>query len=199
MNTMKIVEDKIPDLLREQKDRVVIAHLYKELFPSVKRFVKKNNGIEDDAYDAFQEAIIYFYNLVMKGGFDSKYKVYGFVYRVAVNRWLNKLSKEKRMVYDDDLTIRESSNEVFHIEEPVHKSDEEKNVLTKLVSHIGEKCVEVLTYRIYGNLMFEDVALRMDFSSEAAAKMHFKRCREKMVEIVKNNPVLADQIRSHVG
>lgn len=195
---MKVVEEQIPNLIREQKDRQVIAHLYKELFPTVRGYIRKNNGIEDDAHDVLQDAIMYFYKQVIENVFDEKYKVYGYVYRLAINRWINKLNKDKKMVFQTEMSedmAKDSSYKTIGETEETEKN--ENSLLNKFVAIIGEKCVELLAYRIYSNLMFEDICLRMDFNSEAAAKMSFNRCRKKMVDAVKSNPALADQLRKY--
>jgi RNA polymerase sigma factor (sigma-70 family) len=190
---MKIVEEEIPNLIRLQNDKQVIAHLYDEVFPTVQRYIKKNNGIADDAYDVFQDALVYFYKQVVTDAFDSKYTVYGYLFRLAINRWINKLNKDKKMVFRNEM-VEQLARDVSYMEEE-ESNGNDQNKITKFVSSIGEKCVEILTLRIYSNMMFEDIALRMELNSEAAAKMHFKRCREKLVHSIKMNPALADQLR----
>lgn len=57
---MKIKEEQIPELILQQKDNLVLSHLYKELFPTVKNYIKRNKGISDDAHDVLQDAIVFF-------------------------------------------------------------------------------------------------------------------------------------------
>ena len=192
---MKIEEGNILTLIREQKDKQVINHLYRELLPTVQNFIRKNNGIVDDAHDVFQDAILHFYKQVANNSFNSeKYTVYGYIYKLAIYRWINKINKDKKMIFNTEISselARELSSS--HMSESTESQNQ--NLITRFVSYIGTRCVELLTYRIYSNLMFEDIMLRMGFSSEAATKMHFRRCREKMVEAIKSNPALADQLR----
>jgi RNA polymerase sigma factor (sigma-70 family) len=190
---MKIVEEQIPELILAQKDTLVLSHLYKELFPTVQNYIKRNNGIADDAHDVFQDAIIYFYKQVVEKTFDTKYKVYGYIYKLAINKWLNKLSKDKKMVFHSEMIDNMDGK---YSEETSMKETSPSDFLVKYVSILGEKCVELLTYKIYSDMLFEDIVLRMKYVSEAAAKMNFKRCREKLVEIIKKNPALADQLRN---
>ena len=196
---MKIVENQIPELIRQQKDKMVIDHLYKELFPTVQRHIKKNNGIVEDAYDVFQDAIVYFYKLVSTNKYDDeKYTVYGFIYRLAINRWINKLNKDKKMVFKTEIGEEFTKDEtIIDIEDSIEVHRSEKNIIRKFVNYIGERCVELLTYRVYSNMMFEDIMYRMEFNSESATKMYFKRCREKMVTVLKENPALAAQLKGH--
>ncbi len=187
---MKIVEEHIPDLIRNQQDKEVIDHLYIELFPTVKKYICSNKGNAADAYDVFQDAIIYFYKQISNNTFDAKYTVYGYLYRLAKNRWINKLNKDKKIDFNSDI-INEQTKDLSY--NKTTEEDLDQNILNKFLTHIGNRCVELLTHRIYSNLMFEDIVIRMEFKSEAAAKMSFKRCREKLVEVIKSNPSLVNQ------
>ncbi len=192
---MKIEEDNILALIREQKDKQVISHLYRELLPTVQNFIRKNNGIVDDAHDVFQDAILHFYRQVANNSFNSeKYTVYGYIYKLAIYRWINKINKDKKMIFNTEISS-ELARELTFSQVNEGSENQSQNLITQFVSYIGARCVELMTYRIYSNLMFEDITLRMGFNSDAATKMHFKRCREKMVAAIKSNPALADQLR----
>ncbi|MBO9701397.1 MAG: sigma-70 family RNA polymerase sigma factor [Sporocytophaga sp.] len=192
---MKISEHEIPLLIKQGNDKEVITELYKIVFPKVKKYIVRHNGIKDDAYDVFQDALLYFYKQVVEDRFSDKYTVFGYVYRLSINRWLNKLKKDQRVNFTSEL---ESSNGIeFDEEENKYLSilKEGENLLEKLFSNIGEKCVELLTYTIYYDLMAEDIALRMGFTSEGAVKMQIKRCREKLYAEAEKDPSILEKIR----
>jgi hypothetical protein len=71
----------------------------------------------------------------------------------------------------------------------------EENILKKFFSSIGDKCVEVLTYVIYQNLLLEDIAIRMELSSVDACKMQVMRCKKKMVQLMEENPMLLQKLK----
>lgn len=141
----------------------------------------------------YKMLLFFFYKQVVSGKFDVKYKVYGYVYKLAINKWLNKISKDQKIFFNTEMA--EQMDLAYWYETSV-KHTEPHGFLSRFMEAIGAKCVEILTYRIYSDMMFEDIVLRMDYPSEAAAKMQFKRCREKLVEIIKKNPELADQLRN---
>ncbi len=192
---MKISEHEIPLLIKQGNDKEVITELYKIVFPKVKKYIVRHNGIKDDAYDVFQDAMLYFYKQVVEDKFSDKYTVFGYVYRLSINRWLNKLKKDQRVNFTSEL---ETSHGIeFDEEENKYLSilKEGENLLEKLFSNIGEKCVELLTYTIYYDLMAEDIALRMGFASEGAVKMQIKRCREKLYAEAEKDPSILEKIR----
>lgn len=192
---MKIAEHQIPLLIKQGNDKEVITELYKIVFPKVKKYIVRHNGIEDDAYDVFQDSMLYFYKQVVEGTFNDKYTVFGYLFRLSINRWINKIKKDKRVNLTDEMegNYFEDYNEDNFRDITFLREDE--NLLEKLFSNIGEKCVELLTYTIYNNLMAEDIALRMGFTSEGAVKMQLKRCREKLYAEVEKNPAILNKIK----
>jgi RNA polymerase sigma factor (sigma-70 family) len=195
---MKIREQDIPSLIRQGKDKEVIPLLYKTVFPKVNSYIRKNSGSRQDADDIFQDAVLLFYRQVVDGSFNDKYTIFGYLYRVCINRYINKIKKDRRMVFVEELG-----------DEPMESQDSEwdssgiemvirhENILEKLFSGIGEKCVEVLTCTIYYNLMMEDIMIRMGFTSEGAVKMQLKRCKEKLMKEIENNPQILKKLKGY--
>ena len=187
-----MVEEEIPLLIRQGKDREVLTFLYKEVFPQVKRYIMRHDGNREDAYDVFQDAILYFYKQVTKNEFNPQYKVFGYLYRLSLNRWLNKLKQEKRFALKEDMEVFDQEEHLPAVE-LINSPNE--NLLVSLFSGIGDKCVELLTYTIYYNLMLEDIVIRMGFPSVDAVKMRHKRCKERLVLEIEKNPVLLERLQ----
>jgi len=194
---MKIEEQEIPSLIRQGKDRVVIPLLYKILFPKVKAYILRNRGSKEDADDVFQDAVLLFYTQVVENKFNDKYTVYGYVYRLSINRWLNKIRKDKKLVFVEGLQDEEDRVDERADMRALNVLLNHENVLRKLFSGIGEKCIEILTYTIYYNLMLEDIVLRMGFTSEGAVKMQLKRCKGKLYKEIEKDPSLIEKLKGN--
>ncbi len=190
---MKISEEQIPDLIRNGKDKEVIPHLYKKVFPLVENYIRKNSGRKEDASDVFQDCLLLFYKQVIKNTFDPKYKVYGYLYRISINLWINKIKKEQRIQYLETVGDEAFEEEPSPWDRPPDRTDE--NVIKSLFSGIGEKCVELLTNTVYYNLLMEDIMIRMGFRSVDAVKMQQQRCKQKLIKEIENNPALADKLK----
>ncbi|MBO9699503.1 MAG: sigma-70 family RNA polymerase sigma factor [Sporocytophaga sp.] len=190
---MKISEEQIPELIRNGKDKEVIPHLYKKVFPLVENYIRKNSGRKEDASDVFQDCLLLFYKQVIKNTFDPKYRVYGYLYRISINLWINKIKKEQRIQYLETVGDEAFEEEPSPWDRPPERTDE--NVIKSLFSGIGEKCVELLTNTVYYNLMMEDIMIRMGFSSVDAVKMQQQRCKQKLIKEIENNPALADKLK----
>lgn len=195
MRKVKIEEHEIAGLIREGKDKEVIPLLYKAVFPKVRSYIVSRKGVSDDASDAFQDALLYFYSQVIGKTYnEEKYRVYGYLFRLSLNRWINKIKKDKRITLMDDMQGQDFDlipNEHFHAIELVSNDE---NLLRTLFSSLGEKCIEILNYTIYYNLMMEDIVTRMGLASEGAVKMQLKRCKEKLMKEVEDKPGLLDYL-----
>jgi RNA polymerase sigma factor (sigma-70 family) len=190
---VKIAEDQIPELMRQGKDREVVPLLYKKVFPLVQKYITKRSGRKADADDVFQDAMMIFYKQVIKNSFDTKYNVYGYLYKLSINCWINKIKKESRMELMDEMAETRSEETLVVTESMI--SDHDENLLKNLFSDIGEKCIELLTYTIYNNLLMEDIMIRMGLTSVIAVKMQQQRCKQKLVKEIEKNPGLADKLR----
>lgn len=193
---MKIEESQIPELIRLGKDKQVIPVLYDKVLPIVQKFIVRNQGSKDDAFDAFQDALLSFYKQVVKGSFDPKYKVYGYLYRLSINFWLNKLKKDKRVVFESEFNEMDLSDDSQNPERMAFVKTSDENVLRTLFTSIGDKCIELLTYTIYQNILMEDIVLRMGMASVDSCKMQVMRCKKKLVQLIEENPALLEKLKS---
>ena len=179
--------------MRQGKDKQVIDHLYQTVFPKFKKYIQSRNGNIEDAADVFQDAIVLFYRKVMNHTYNEKYTAYGFLFTVSVNRWINVLRKTNKITLTEDVDEK-LSVPVEELEETPFNT-EKKSLLTQFFTGIGDKCMELLTYSIYQNLLLEDIALRMGLQSADAAKMQVFRCKQKLFKILEKDPSLKDKLK----
>lgn len=190
---MKIEEKDIPLLIRQGNDKPVLELLYKNVFPKVRNYISSRGGIKDDANDIFQDALLFFYNQIVAKEFnEEKYKVYGYLFRLSINRWLNKLKKHNRMTLVDTLADNQYDDKNGEDYMSIDFLNKEENLIKSLFSSLGDKCIELLNCTIYSSLLLEDIALRMGFASVGAVKMQLKRCKEKLYKEIEKKPEIIE-------
>jgi RNA polymerase sigma factor (sigma-70 family) len=186
-------ENNIVALIKLGKDKEVVPLLYKRVYPLVERFIIRNSGNKEDASDIFQDTLLLFYKQVMQNKFNEKYKVFGYLYKVSLHKWINRAKRNRKISFSDDIesldipVFEEFSDEII--------SNPDENIIRKLFSPIGEKCVELLTFTTYTSLLLEDIMLRMQLGSVSAVKMQIKRCKEKLLKQMDANPSLINQLK----
>ena len=190
---VSIKEEHIVALINQGKDREVVPLLYKKVYPLVERYILRNSGNKDDASDIFQDALLLFYKQIIHNTYDPKYKVFGYLYKICIYKWVNKAKKNSKIVFVEEIEkFEEAENTGFP---DVLTSGADENIVRKLFQPIGEKCIELLTYTTYSSLLLEDIMLRMEFNSVSAVKMQLKRCKEKLLKEIDENPSLINQLR----
>lgn len=160
--------------------------------PNVKKYIKNNRGSVDDALDIFQDALIAFYESVMSGKYNEQYKAYGYVYRICINRYINKVQRDKLKFVEEIPEKNLESPKAWFSES---ESKDEAQLLRELFASVGEKCLELLDYMIYKSMLVEDIMIRMNFPSETAVRMQHQRCKEKLVKEMEKKPALLTKLR----
>ncbi len=96
--------DKETFLGLKSKDNQAYEILYKFYYPSVKNFILKNNGNEDDAKDIFQETIIVLLEKVPKDDFNLTSSLKTFIFAISSNLWLKRLREANKIVKAEVVT-----------------------------------------------------------------------------------------------
>ena len=187
-------EEDIISLIRSGQDREVVPILYKKVYPLVEYYIVRNSGKKEDAADIFQDALLLFYRQIVQDTFNEKYKVFGYLYKICLYKWVNKAKKNSKIKFVEEIENLDYMIEAEQSTEALSNPDE--NIIRKLFSPIGEKCIELMTYTTYSSLLLEDIMVRMEFNSVAAVKMQLKRCKEKLVKQIEDNPSLINQLRN---
>jgi len=193
---VSIKEEDIISLVKSGKDREAIPVLYKKVYPLVERYIVRNSGNKDDASDIFQDALLLFYKQIIRNSFNEKYKVYGYLYKICLYKWMNKAKKNSKIKFVDEIENLEPAGFIVHEEMEEIIANPDENIIRKLFTPIGEKCIELLTFTTYSSLLLEDIMIRMEFNSVSAVKMQLKRCKEKLLKEIDENPSLINQLKN---
>jgi RNA polymerase sigma factor (sigma-70 family) len=189
---MTIPDKEILIAIKEGQDSRVLSYLYKKVLPKVKNYIRSNSGSDDDAYDIFQDAIMAFYKYVKTGKYNEKYEIDGFIYSVSRNLWINKAKKDKRKVSLPD-NYKEPAYEENIVSGIVSK--EREKMIAGLLSQLGERCQQLLTYSIFYKMSLAEISDKMGFANENAVKTKKYKCKQRLIDLIEKNPSLKDQLK----
>ena len=177
----------------QRSDDRVLEYLYKQVLPKVKKYVIKNNGSDDDARDVFQDAVVIFYKYVKEGRFNVEHDIAGFIFSVGRNLWINTAKRRGKVIALNDEASQINDTENFSDELMTREREE---YILKLFSALGNSCKQILLYSIYDKFSMKEIKEKMGFTSENVAKTKNYKCKQRLIELVKNNASIEDFLRA---
>jgi RNA polymerase sigma factor (sigma-70 family) len=182
----KITDISIIEGVRKQDDKI-LNWLYDNYIQSVKSYVLKNNGSNEDVSDVFQDSIIVLYKQVTEDNLHLTSDLKGYFFGIARNVWSAQLRKKQRIT---ELNIDISDeDEMEEISDPI---------LERVVSRAFQKLKPdqkmVLNLFSEGH-SYEEIAVKMDLKNEVYARRKKYLCKEVLLELMKKDPEYQEYLR----
>ena len=167
-----MTDKEIIEHLRHNKYSLALKGLY-NILPSVKQYIKANNGSADDAEDIFQDVLVILYNKVHAENFFLTAPLKNYLLAIVKNCWFRELRQRKKLPateYTNDIAIVEIN------EEPGF------TYATAAFNLLGEKCRQLLQSFYFEKKSYKEIAVELAFSDEKVAKNQKYRCIQKAKE-----------------
>lgn len=165
-------------------DNRTLTYIYDELYPYVEAYVVHHGGMEDNARDIFQDAMIVVYKKIVAGQLTLHCKFSTYLYAVCKNLWIQ--NRKKHYLRINKL------NEMSVVAEPVsdygiNDVDEKKELFEKHFRKLGPDCQKIL--RLYFNgATLEEICKEMGFSTVHHVSDKKYRCKKNLIERIKGDP-----------
>jgi RNA polymerase sigma factor (sigma-70 family) len=177
----------ISDIKAGNQDRLVeLYKLYRDEF--IKWICYNNACSEDEAKDAFQEAIIIFYQNIHEGKITeltSGVKTY--LFSIGRFKVLNGIKKTQRLVTFDRVP---EINVMEPTENPIddsHNEEYNQETIKKYLSLQCEDCQKVLKMFYFEGLDMKTIAEKMGYKNSDVAKKKKYECFKKLAVMVRQN------------
>jgi RNA polymerase sigma factor (sigma-70 family) len=172
----------------------IIGYIYKSYYPKIKRMVWsfRNTLLQPD--DVFQEGLTRAIMNIRQGRFrgDSSFSTY--LNSICYNICLKELNKHRLMPQEAEIKY-EAADEYYELlgklVNLMHKLDERCRSIIDLRFNISAQNVTENPEDICRSTPFDVVAAQTDLTP-ANARQLFKRCIEKLRELVLNNPEIKE-------
>lgn len=167
------------------RDRT-LEEIYKDdkLRKTVSAHVLHNGGTPEDAEDVFQDTVVLFDRQIREEKFQGQSTWATYFVGIAKWRWVSLRRKFGRDSFE--LKIEYHDSPVESVETRVIEG-EKRVVIDAVLSKLGTRCHQVLTYYKLSHSM-EEIAELMGLSSPEMAKKVAYECRKKFKEVVLNDP-----------
>ncbi|MGI8892316.1 MAG: RNA polymerase sigma factor [Bacteroidia bacterium] len=165
---------------------VEIYKLYRNEF--IHWVCRENACTEEEAKDAFQEAVIAYYNNLRQNKLNelrSSEKTY--LFSIGRNKMLNILRKRKQLVTFD---VVEGTNGMEHSENSIdntHNDDHNRQLIREYLDKQCVDCQKVLKAFYFEGKDMKTIAEEMGYKNADVAKKKKYECFRKLAEMVKSS------------
>jgi len=166
-----------------QGDSKVILSIYKDCFPTIRKFVIQNSGNTEDAEDVFQKALLQISIRYKREKFEIKSTFHGYLYVVCKNLWRRELNKSKQRVTNDgviELVNEEKDQAMALLEQKRHELFREK------LQMISENCKKILTL-FFAKIPYIQIAKEHNYSSETVVRQRVFKCKKQLISLIEKD------------
>lgn len=167
--------------IRLGNEEKVLSSLYEDIFPIVKKYVVARGGRKDDAWDVFQESMMILCQKIMTNEFNESASVHGFVVSVAQHKWIDKIRKDRKLIFSDDVPEYsfENENELNKIVD-LERSEQ----ISTLFANLGDSCKELMTAIYFQFRSMKEIAIENGYSNDNSVKSQHYKCKQKLLKLI---------------
>lgn len=166
-----------------QSKESTIAALYAKYHLVVKKWIISRGGIEEDADDAFQEAVIVLFHKSKQVDFVLTCKLETYVFGVAKRIWLKKIAKQANAKIID---IEDTFGLEADISTDIAFFEEKEMAFEKLnvaLSKLGSPCNELLKLFYIEKKSMQEISESLNYNNTETAKVQKYKCLNRLRKI----------------
>lgn len=167
----------------KRRDHKILTQVYKDFYPLVLGFIRKQGGFESDAKDIFQEAIIVIFKLIDENEVINDFGSY--LIGIARRIYLKQIRKSEI----HDRYVNQSDKDLFdnHPSDVELENELELALIRKHILKLGEECRKVLLWAAEG-FSSNEIADKMEYKNEKTVNTKKYKCKEALIQMIKNDP-----------
>jgi RNA polymerase sigma factor (sigma-70 family) len=177
----------------KRRDNKVLTYIYEELFPGISSYITNHGGTVDDAKDVFQEAIIIIFRQIEEKSLDIKTGFENYIYGIARLIWL-KLVRSKD-IQKRNLHLIEEPEPEYSLAEELIDDDFELRIFRKHFLEMGQECQKILKLSA-NDVSNSNIAEMMGYKNEQVVRNIKYKCKEKLIEKIKNDPEYIELLKN---
>ncbi len=171
-------------------DRQILAALYRDMLPSIKRLAAVAGARPDDAHDVFQDAVVVVFEKSEQPGFVLTSSFSTYFYGICRNLLGNRLKKKggRTVTIPDDAKYREDDNADAH---SLLEDAERHRLFHRAFRQLGDDCRRLLELS-FENTPPETIMTQLGISSNDYFRRRKYLCKEKLTQLVRNDPAFRE-------
>lgn len=164
-------------------DRNAIVALYKLYHSVLKKWILSRGGLESDAEDVFQEALVVIFEKAKSPEFCLTCKLSTYLFAISKRLWFRKIEKSSNYL---SLNEEDDNDKLGTYEEDlgIHLEKEEQFVLLeKSMDQLGEPCKSLLHAFYVDGKNMQDIAAQFHYTNAENAKTQKYKCLNRLKKI----------------
>jgi RNA polymerase sigma factor (sigma-70 family) len=164
------------------RDERVLKAYYQLYFKGIRRFIRSNNGNDEDARDIFHDALMVLFVKIKDEKFRLSCSPGTYLFSVSKYLWFKELRKRKKIVTvdPDSDAFADSSGDILEVNE----RNERKLFFRKCFDQLPEDCRKVLTLFTNGFSISEITGI-MGYGSDKYTRNRRYRCKASLIEQIR--------------
>jgi RNA polymerase sigma factor (sigma-70 family) len=174
-------QNLIQGILRQ--DSKTYQWIYNSWYISVKMYVKKNSGYENDAQDLFQNALLDLYLNIKTGKYKDERPMKSYFMMICQYKWLNHLRKNKRK---KTVELQTQDLEAEDYMEAILFKEELLNLLEQYLAKMTDSCKAMLNAYYFEKKSLAIIAEKNNWTLNFAKKKNYQ-CRQKLKQVISDD------------
>lgn len=161
-----------------------LQKIYEAHFSLVYKALAKHKVNEEQAIDAYSDAIIEFRKKIINDSFRGDSNYFSYLYSIFFNKIFNALAKNKTKkvdwVFEMPTYLIDENKDIAQLLE----TNEAYETLLYFMDQLGDPCHTVLLDSAYWGYSMDEVAKRHNFKDAATARSKKFHCIKKLLAII---------------
>lgn len=166
-------------------DQLILKKIYEENREAFIMFSRKYNIENYDAIDIYQDAIIVFYENIMKGKItDLSSKASTYLFAIGKYKIFQLHKNNSKIELKSELFVKEE-NIYLDVNLQDEKLTNQQELLKKYYSLLGNRCKEILKLFYYEGYTLDEITNILNYSDKKVLKSQKSRCMRQLKEWIK--------------
>ncbi len=169
-----------------RNESAAMNEIYRRYYDSLVKWIVSRGGLDVDAEDAFQEAVLVLYQKSQDEAFCLSASIGTYLFAICKRLWLKKLNhKDKNNIYffdefPEDLDQQSQEDEDIQL---LQEKESHYLQLSQSLEKLGSPCKELLQAFYIENKSMQDIATQFSYTNTDNAKTQKYKCLNRLKKL----------------
>ncbi len=167
-------------------DRAATEQVYRQYHKTIMSWVQQNGGLEEDAADVFQEALVILYEKAQHEDFRLTCKIGTYLFAISKHVWYKKIQKKQKHpgLLPENAGLDEGLDWAYEDEVKAHEEREHHyEQLNAALDQLGEPCSSLLKAFYHQDKSMQEIAAEFGYTNPDNAKTQKYKCLNRLRKI----------------